>query len=87
MEKTWETMVNGPVNDISANIHIQIFHFHHIHLVNCPISNSGYLPWLTQCPLRSGAGEDARRRGGEGEEEGAESFLKSNNLHLAGGEK
>ena len=30
-------------------------------------------------------GEEARRRGGEGGE-GAESYLKSNNPHLAGGE-
>ena len=39
---------------------------------------------VQQCPLRSGAGEEARRRGGG---EGAESYLKSNSPHLAGGEQ
>ena len=44
---------------------------------------------VQQCPLRSGVGEEATRRGGEGggEEKLGRVMLKSNNLHLAGGEK
>ena len=43
----------------------------------CPGPWSGLAVEFEQCPLRSGAGEEARSGGGEGEEEeGAESYLK-----------
>ena len=43
---------------------------------------------VQQCPLRSGAGEEAGRRGGEGEggRKARRAILKSNHPRLAGGE-
>ena len=42
---------------------------------------------VQQCPLRSGAGEEARKRGGEGEGGGGRRGEQSNNPQLGGGEK